>query len=185
MQKILIVLGMVLSQWHSVVVADTTDHASLFFTQLYTNTCVKNSADMQALKENFSAIQTKQLPAAKAVFFLENKQGTVWIIPNVVGNYLVSIDSAAACAVYTHNVNINAIERQFITLLEKTPSAFLLEKVQDETPATPLGPAHFIRYLRTNKADNSQQEFSLQTSIAQGADIQAKAMVGPVIFVDE
>lgn len=185
MQRILWVIGIMLVHWQSTAVADTTDHASDFFTQLYTNTCVKNATDMQLLKDNFSAIDAKQLSREKAAFFLQNKEGTVWIIPNVIGDFLVSIDSVGACAVYTHNVNINEIERRFITLLEKTPSSFRLEKVQDETLQTSLGPAHYIQYLRTNKADNSQQQFSLQTSIAQGADIQAKAMVGPVIFALE
>jgi len=54
--------------------------------------------------------------------------------------------------------------------------------VQDETVQTDLGPGHLIRYIRTNTADSSQQEFRLETTNAEGAEIQVKAVVGPVMY---
>ena len=185
MQKKMMLLTMILSLSYNFSWADSEDHASHFFGQLYANTCLKNAADMQILKDSFSSIQTPHLSAPKAALFLQGKPGTVWVIPNVVGDYLVSIDRHNYCAVYTQGVNINAVERGFITLLENTPSSFTLEKVQDETLQTALGPTHIIRYLRTNIADNSRQEFSLETSNAQGVEIQVKAEVGPVMFAGE
>jgi len=182
MQRILIVIIACLASWQSIVRADEVDQASHFFTQLYTKTCVKHADQMQNLVDNFSAIETKQLSRGKAAFFLQNQPGKVWVIPNLVGDYLVSIEPGGRCSVYTHNVNINKIEQNFIRLLEKTPSSYRLQKIQDETLPTPLGPAHFIRYIRTNIADNSSQAFMLQTTNAQGAEIQAQAVVEPVIF---
>lgn len=182
MQRISISLLAILSLWQSIAYADNSHLAPSFFTQLYTNTCVKNAADLQVLKSRFASIDTKELSRSKATFFLQNIPGIVWVIPNVIGDFLVSIDEQGDCAVYTRNVNINDIERGFIRVLEKTPSSFTIEKVQDETIQTNLGPAHLIRYIRTNIADSSRQEFRLETSNAQGAEIQAKAVVGPVIY---
>ena len=182
MQKLSISFLAIVSLWQSITYADDSHLAASFFTQLYTNTCVKNAADLQVLKSRFSSIEVKQLSRGKAALFLENKPGIVWVIPNVIGDFLVSINEQTECAVYTRHVNINEIERGFIKVLEKTPSSFKIEKVQDETVQTDLGPGHLIRYIRTNTADSSQQEFRLETTNAQGAQIQVKAVVGPVIY---
>ena len=152
-----------------------------FFTQLYEKTCLKESADFASLKSKFEEASVPELEQANAAFFLQNKPGTVWVIPNVVGDYLVSIDKAGSCSVYTHNININDIERGFTELLENSAGEFTLEKVQDETRQTDKGPAHFIAYMRTYTADNSHQKFTLVTTTAQGAEIQAQATVETLI----
>ena len=153
----------------------------MFFTQLYEKTCLKEAADFSMLKSKFEEAKVSELEKKNASLFLQNKPGTVWIIPNVVGDYLVSINKAGHCSVYTRNININDIERGFIELLEKAEGDFTLEKVQDETGQTKNGPAHFISYTRTYTANNSHQKFTLVTTTAPGAEVQAQATVEALI----
>ncbi len=153
----------------------------MFFTQLYEKTCLKEAADFSHLKEKFKEANVAELEKKNASLFLQKKPGTVWIIPNVVGDYLVSINDAGNCSVYTRGININDIERGFIELLEKTAGDFTLEKVQDETGQTKNGPAHFISYSRTYTANNSHQKFTLVTTTAPGAEVQAQATVEALI----
>ncbi len=152
-----------------------------FFTQLYEKTCLKEAADFSTLRAKFEEANVPELEKKNADFFLQNKPGTVWIVPNVVGDYLVSINKAGDCSVYTRGININDVERGFIELLEKTGGSFTLAKTQDETKQANFGPAHFISYTRTYTANNSHQKFTLVTTIADGAEIQAQATVEALI----
>jgi hypothetical protein len=164
-----------------VATADVSKISAEYFSQLYAKTCVKEAADMAVLKSRFGEAQAPELSNNKAVLFLEGKLGTVWIIPNVIGDYLVSIDDSNICTVYTRDVNINEVERAFMSLFENIANIQSVEKVQDETLQTELGPKHYISYTLTNQADNSRQKFSLETSTADRVEIQAKATVGAVI----
>jgi hypothetical protein len=161
--------------------APVSINAEKFFTQLYEKTCLKESADLANLQSKFEEANVPELEATNAALFLRNKPGTVWVIPNVVGDYLVSINKSGNCSVYTHNININDIERGFIELLEKSAGEFTLEKVQDETRQTDFGPAHYISYQRTYSVDNSHQKFTLVTTTADGAEVQAQATVEALI----
>lgn len=157
--------------------APVSINAEQFFTQLYEKTCYREAADLSQLKSKFSELEVPILKPSKAQLFLENKPGTVWIIPNVVGDYLVSIDELNNCSVYTRGINILKIEQGFSALLEQSSSRFTLEKVVDETRQTALGPAHFITYQRTNQSENTRQDFSLITTKSPSSEVQAKATV--------
>ncbi|MEH6442431.1 MAG: hypothetical protein V7784_00915 [Oceanospirillaceae bacterium] len=159
------------------VYGETSAEPEKYFTQLYEKTCLNNAADMSVLKTRFAEAKVPKLVDNKAVLFLEKKPGSVWVIPNVIGNYLVSIDDSLTCSVYTHSVKINEIERQFIELLERTPLSFVLEKMQDETKQTELGPKHFISFMRTNRTDSTKQKFTLITSNSDRVEVQVKATV--------
>ncbi len=161
--------------------ADLNKISANFYTQLYAKTCVANAADLSVLKEQLKQGDVPELSASKAVFFLENQPGTVWVIPNVIGDFLVSINDQEDCSVYTRHVNINTIEQAFMQFIESMASSFTVEKEQDETLQTELGPMHFISYTLTNKDDNSKQKFKLMTSTADRAEIQAKATVEALI----
>jgi hypothetical protein len=151
-----------------------------YFAEVYAKTCLKNAADMSQLKNKFLEAQVPVLQENKAAFFLGKKQGTVWVIPHVVGDFLVSVDENNHCTVYTHNVNINEVEKLFTKLLEYSTKLYKIERIQDETLATDNGPTHYITYIRTSKKDYSKQKFVLITTTAQGAEIQAKAIVEAV-----
>ena len=162
-------------------IADVPTKTTEFFTQLYAKTCVVNAANMDALRERFAQGQVPELSAQKAEYFLHRKPGTVWVIPNTIGNFLVSIDRDNNCTVYAQRVKINEIERAFISLLEDAAMGFDSVKEQDETLQTQRGPMHFISYTRTNLADNTRQKFSLSTSTADAVEVQAKATVEAVL----
>ncbi|EPJ48712.1 MAG: hypothetical protein OFPI_28120 [Osedax symbiont Rs2] len=162
--------------------ADVPSQATQFFTQLYAKTCLSSAADMDALRERFAQGQVPELSAAKAAFFLQRKVGKVWVIPNTIGNFLVSIDRDDTCTVYAQSVKINQIERAFSNLLEEVPTGFESVKEQDETRQTRLGPMHFISYTRTNLEDSGRQTFSLSTSTADAVQVQAKAVVEALVY---
>jgi hypothetical protein len=162
------------------VYGDASTESEKYFTQLYEKTCLNNAADMSVLKARFAEANVPKLTAKKAVLFLEEKHGSVWVIPNVIGNFLVSIDNSSTCSVYTHSVKINKVERQFTELLERTPLSFALEKVQDETKQTELGPKHFISFMRINRMDDTKHKFTLITSNSDRVEVQVKATVESV-----
>lgn len=151
-----------------------------YFTELYAKTCLENAANMSLLKDRFLQAEVSVLQKDKAAFFLGKQQGTVWIIPHVVGDFLVSIDQRNHCTVYTRNININLVESYFTGLLESSAQSHKIERIQDETLADKQGPTHYISYSRINRKDYSKQKFKLITSMAQGAKIQAKAIVEEV-----
>ena len=162
--------------------ADVPTGTTQFFTQLYAKTCLSSAANMDSLRERFAQGQVPELSASKAAIFLQRKVGTVWVIPNTIGNFLVSIDRDDTCTVYAQRVKINEIERAFSNLLEEIPTGFESVKEQDETRQTNLGPMHFISYTRTNLEDSGRQTFSLSTSTADAVDVQAKAVVEALVY---
>ena len=163
------------------VFADVPNQTTKFFTELYAKTCVFSAGDMDSLRTRFSQGKVPELSAQKAAFFLQKKQGTVWVIPNTIGNFLVSIDTDNNCSVYAQRVKINDIERAFVSLLEQIPEGFESVKEQDETLQTGRGPMHFISYTRTNLENSARQTFSLATSTADAVEVQAKAVVTAVV----
>ncbi|OUS31797.1 hypothetical protein A9R01_11610 ['Osedax' symbiont bacterium Rs2_46_30_T18] len=166
----------------AIAMADVPTETTQFFTQLYAKTCLSNAANMDNLRERFALGEVPELSRAKAEFFLQGKVGTVWVIPNTIGNFLVSIDRDNTCTVYAQRVKINEIERAFSNLLEEVPTGFESVKEQDETRQTTLGPMHFISYTRTNLEDNGRQKFSLSTSTANAVKVQAKAVVEALVY---
>ena len=177
--KLLVVsASLIVSNW---ALADVSKKSAAYFSQLYAKTCVRDAADMSLLKVRFDEAQVPELSKKKAAIFLQKKPGTVWVIPNLIGDYLVSIDNSDSCSVYTRGVNINAVEAAFNSLFDELAKTLKVEKVQDETLQTKLGPKHYIRYSIINQKDNSTQHFSLETSTAERIEIQAKATVSVVI----
>ena len=152
-------------------------HAANYFSELYTKTCVKYADDLNGLKTQLTQAKVPELSKGKAKMFLENKPGTVWVIPNVYGDMLLSIDKQNTCVLYSRHLNINHIENAFIAEAENGPSSLIYHKVQDETVPTKLGPMHVIRYVMTDTNKNTKKNYQLITSKADAVEIQIKASV--------
>jgi len=160
--------------------SEVSKHAANYFAELYSKTCVQYGDDLNALKEQLTQASVPELSEAKAKLFLENKPGTVWIIPNVYGDMLLSIDTKNTCTVYSRHLNINHIEKAFIAEVESGPASLIYHKVQEETVQSKLGPQHVIRYVMTNTATNSKKNYQLTTSTADRVEAQIKAIVSDI-----
>lgn len=167
----------------NLAIADDADksvvskQAANYFAQLYTKTCVRYADDLNGLKTQLTQASVPELSQAKAKMFLENKPGTVWVIPNVFGDMLLSIDTKNTCVLYSRHLNINHIENAFIAEAESGPASLIYHKVQDETVPTKLGPMHVIRYVMTDTNKNTKKNYQLITSKADAVEIQIKASV--------
>ena len=172
----------------TMVVADSENEnielakkSAYYFAELYAKTCMAYADDFSVLQDRFGEGKVPSLSKKKAKKFLDNKPGKVWVIPNVYGDFLVSINKQQQCVVYSRFLNINQVERAFIAQLEKTVSPLIFQKVQDETLPMKEGPAHFIRYVITNTDDDTKKNYVLTTSKADGVDIQIKASVSTIL----
>jgi len=160
--------------------AEVSKHAANYFAELYSKTCVKYGDDLNALKMQLTQASVPELSEGKAKLFLENKPGTVWVIPNVYADMLLSIDTKNTCTLYSRHLNINHIEKAFIAKVESGPATVIYHKVQDETVQAQLGPQHVIHYVMTNTINNTKKSYRLVTSKADRVEVQIKAIVSNI-----
>jgi len=160
--------------------AQEVDRKPEFFANLYARTCMKHFGKPDALKNELDTNKIPQLPPDKAQFFLAGSNCTAWLIPNPIGDFVVSLRSDNVCTVFARRAEATEIESRFSDLVSKSPPPLLASKRSDEYSTSPNGPTHTISY--TWEAPKAKQKllFTLTTATSDAANLQAMASLAMV-----
>lgn len=145
------------------------------FSRIYANTCLRHLHNLDELRSKLKKLPT--LPADKAEFFLQNKPGNAWPVPDKNGTFVLAIpDNQNFCAVFARRVNAAAAEQQFRQIAEAAPAPLVSRNSQDERKQTPKnGPTHTISYAWSAPKTATQILLTLTTATGENADIQGLA----------
>lgn len=160
--------------------AQEPDRKPEFFAKLYAQTCMKHFGKPDALRNELNANKLPELPPQKAKAFLAGSPGTAWLIPNPVGDFVVSIRSDNVCAVYARRVEAAEVERLFRDLVSKSPAPLVSERLRDENSNSANGPTHTVSYAWFRPQAKQKLLFTLTTATSPSAQLQAMASLAMV-----
>lgn len=173
-------IGLVLLLAVSPVLAQGDDGAT-FFVKLYAEKCMKHYAKPEALKAEFEASKTPELPAGAAGFFLGGAPGKAWPQQGPgAGRFVVSLRDDGVCSVFAQYADDVSVERQFKALVSTSPPPLTATPDKDERTMAPTGPIHTVSYTWARAGDDSQLLFTLTTAVSPDAPVQAMASLAHI-----
>ncbi|MGO4701692.1 NMCC_0638 family (lipo)protein [Dyella sp. 2RAB6] len=153
--------------------------AAAFFVKLYAEKCMKHYAKPMALKAEFEAAKTPELPANTANFFLGGAPGKAWPQRGPgEGRFVVSLRDDGICAVFAQHADDANVERRFKDLVSTSPPPLAAAVDKDEHEMSPTGPIHTLSYTWSRPGDESELLFTLTTAVSPDAPVQAMASLG-------
>lgn len=161
--------------------AQEPDRKPEFFTKLYAQTCMKHFGKPGALRNELTANKLPELPPEKAQAFLAGSPGTAWLIPNPIGDFVVSLRNDNVCAVYARRAEAAEVERRFSGLVSKSPPPLVSEKLRDERSNSTNGPTRTISYAWVRPQAKQKLLFTLTTATSATAQLQAMASLAMVV----
>ncbi|WNL45984.1 hypothetical protein RKE25_21660 [Dyella sp. BiH032] len=157
------------------------DAAAAFFVKLYTEKCMKHYAKPEALKAEFEAANTPELPADTAGVFLGGAAGKAWPQRGPgEGRFVVSLRDDGVCTVFAQYADDVSVERRFKELVSTSPAPLTAAPEKDERKMAPTGPIHTLSYTWSRPGDESELLFSLTTAVSPDAPVQAMASLARV-----
>lgn len=161
------------------VKAQTPSENAGHFTSLYTGLCMQHLTDLEAFRKQLSDPKLPKLPADKAAFFLDNKEGDAWPIPfqGQLGNFVLALPAGGnICLLYARRASQNDVERQFSDLVKDAPSPLVSEHRTDEKRSMGTNDmAHTTGYIWSIPGATKKMMFALTTRASDDASIQAMA----------
>lgn len=151
-----------------------------FFIKLYSKTCAQFVNQPEALKRQLSQSGAPKLSAGKAAFFLNDNPGTVWVVPNVLGDFVISLDAQQRCHVFARKLDKHNAQDLFTDLVGQGPLPFSVAKLSDEQISQAnQSSINVLNYRWRNLETQETVHFRLLTAVDSSAAIQAKASVLP------
>ena len=157
------------------------DDAAAFFIKLYTEKCMKHYAKPEALRAEFEAAKTPELPADTAGFFLGGSPGKAWPQRGPgEGRFVVSLRDDGVCTVFAQYADDVGVEQRFKTLASTSPAPLAATAGKEEHSMAPTGPIHTLSYAWSRPGDDSELLFTLTTAVSPDAPVQAMASLARV-----
>lgn len=155
--------------------------AAAFFVKLYAEKCMKHYAKPEALKAEFEAAKTPELPADAAGFFLGGSPGKAWPQRGPgEGRFVVSLRDDGVCAVFAQYADDVSVEQRFKDLASTSPAPLTATREKDEHGMAATGPIHTLSYVWSRPGDSTRLEFTLTTAVSPDAPVQAMATLARV-----
>lgn len=155
--------------------------AAAFFVKLYAEKCMKHYAKPDALKAEFEAANTPELPAATAKFFLGGEPGKAWPQRGPgEGRFVVSLRDDGVCAVFSQYADDASVEQKFKELVSTSPAPLSATREKDEHGMEATGPIHTLSYAWARPGDSTKLQFTLTTAVSPDAPVQAMATLARV-----
>ena len=160
--------------------AQEPDRKPEFFAKLYAKTCMKHFGKPDGLRNELTENKLPELPPQKAQAFLAGAPGTAWLIPNPVGDFVVSLRNDNVCAVFARRAEATEVERRFSDLVSKSPPPLVSEKLRDDRSNSANGATHTISYAWFRPQAKQKLLFTLTTATSPSAQLQAMASLAMV-----
>lgn len=160
--------------------AQEPDRKPEFFAKLYAQTCMKHFGKPDGLRNELTANKLPELPPQQAQAFLAESPGTAWLIPNPVGDFVVSLRNDNVCAVFARRADAAEVERRFSDLVSKSPPPLVSEKLRDDHTNSDNGATHTISYAWSQPQASQKLLFTLTTATSPSARLQAMASLAIV-----
>jgi len=155
--------------------------AAAFFVKLYAEKCMKHYAKPEALKAEFEAAKTPELPADTARFFLGGEPGKAWPQQGPgQGRFVVSLRDDGVCAVFAQYADDVSVEQKFKDLVSTSPAPLTATREKDDRSIEATGPIHTLSYAWARAGDPTKLQFTLTTAVSPDAPVQAMATLARV-----
>ncbi|CAN5863057.1 hypothetical protein BH11PSE12_BH11PSE12_05940 [soil metagenome] len=163
--------------------ADDIDPKASAFAKNYSDICIRNLPDLEALRVRLSASLPK-FPPGQAAHFLQGKEGDAWPIPSKEdkGNFVLTLlEKKNVCSLYGRRANAKDVEKLFSQLVGRAPQPLTSERKEDVwmDPAD-HGKGHIISYVWSLPDVKRKFLFMLTTSESDNADAQAFATASTI-----
>ncbi|MGB1239004.1 MAG: NMCC_0638 family (lipo)protein [Pseudomonadales bacterium] len=157
------------------------DSGAQFFIKLYSKTCAQYVNQPDALRAQLSKSGAPVLSEKKAAFFLDKKPGTVWVVPNVLGDFVIALDERQHCTVFARKLDKKHARSLFKDLVSEGPLPFSVAQLKDgKVSKLRNGVVKKLGYRWRNLETEETVYFTLLTAEQTTAEIQAQASVRPV-----
>lgn len=155
--------------------------AAAFFIKLYAEKCMKHYAKPEALKAEFEAAKTPELPADTAKFFLGGEPGKAWPQRGPgQGRFVVSLRDDGVCAVFAQYADDVSVEQKFKDMVSTSPAPLTATREKDDRSIEATGPIHTLSYAWARAGDPTKLQFTLTTAVSPDAPVQAMATLARV-----
>jgi hypothetical protein len=136
----------ILSLASKVCLASEADDQANAFTEIYLSTCMKHLSQLDTLRTALKRVPA--LPPEKAAYFLSDKPGDAWSVPDKRGTFVLALPSDKNfCSVYGRKANTETAKKLFLALITNPPAPLTAKLVREEQKQSPLnGPTQTIAY---------------------------------------
>lgn len=145
------------------------------FMRLFVESCVKNFKSQDELGKRLDLQNVPRLPAGKASFFLGGAKGTAWAMRLGGNPYIVALRDDQVCAVFAQHAAVPEVRRGFESLVSRAPKPLVATRLDDALAGPNNDTLTSTAYSWSKPEDKLQIQFTLTTSSADRANIQAMA----------
>lgn len=153
--------------------ADLADEQAKAFNSAYVTFCLKHLTNLEQLRS--SMVDRPKLPAEKAGYFLQDKPGDAWLLPEQYGQMVLAVPTDnKMCLLYARKIDARKVMEGFRRLVAESPAPLVSKLLKDEENNTGTL-THTVSYEWLKAGSDIGMLFTLTTARAENAPLQALA----------
>lgn len=145
------------------------------FVGLFAQSCVRHFTDQDKLRELLTSQDIRTLPAGDAASFLGGQKGTAWAVEWAGRPYILALRDDRVCAVFAQRASARKVQEGFASMVSTPPKPMVAAKLDDAFAGPNNDNLTSVAYAWSRPEDKVQIQFTLTTSNAEAAGVQAMA----------